>query len=140
MPGEQPVQIQGLAQFQRELKAIDKDLPKELKTAALAAAEVVATDARSRAESQGSVLAKSAPSFKAAAEQRRAKITLGGPQYPFALGAEFGGRGRPTTQQFLPHRGRQGYAVYPAIRGTREEFIQVYERALDQLTRRAFPD
>lgn len=132
------IQVRGLADFQRELRRID--LAKDLRLANLEAAQVVASAARARASALGSVAAKTAPSIRAAAEQRRAKVAMGGAGYPFAFGAEFGGQGRPTTMQFEPHRGTQGYWLYPAVRGTREEFMDAYERALDQLMRRAFPD
>lgn len=131
------IQVRGLADFQRELKRID--LAKDLRLANLGAAELVAGRARGRASGLGGVAAKTAPSIKAAAEQRRAKVVLGGSQFPFAMGAEFGGQGRPTTQQFKPHLGRTGYALYPTVRDSRDEFVDVYERALDQLMRRAFP-
>jgi hypothetical protein len=130
------VQVRGLAEFQRELRKLD--LAKDLRLANKEAAEVVASAARARA--RGGVAAKTAPSVKAAAEQRRAKVTLGGAAYPFAMGAEFGGQGRPTTMQFEPHRGTQGYFLYPAVRDTREQFIDTYARVLDQLMRRAFPN
>lgn len=132
------VEVRGLADFQRELKRID--LASDLKDANKDAAELVATAARARAQGLGGVAAKTAPSVKAAAEQRRAKINLGGAREPWALGAEFGGRGRPTTQQFQPHLGRTGYFLYPAIRATREEFLDAYAKAIEQLMRRAFPD
>lgn len=133
------IRVEGLADFQRELKALDSKLPRELAKANKDAAELVASHARSRASGLGSVAAKAAPSIKAAAEQRRSKVTLGGPQYPYALGAEFGGQGRPTTMQFQPHRGREGYFLYPTIRDDRDEFMDAYERAIDQVMRAAFP-
>lgn len=132
------VRIEGLAELQRELKKID--LATDLKDANKQAAELVASEARSRGHGLGGVAAKAASSVKAAAEQRRSKVTLGGNREPFALGAEFGGRGRPTTMQFQPHRGRLGYFLYPAIRDTREQFIDAYDKAIAQLMRRAFPD
>lgn len=134
------VRVEGLKDFQRELRKLDAALPRELRKANIEAAEVVAKPARARAESQGSTAAKVAPSIKAAGEQRRSKITLGGPRFPMALGAEFGGQGRPTTQQFRPHRGTEGYFLYPTVRDTREPFIDAYEDALDRLMRRAFPN
>lgn len=132
------IQIKGLKELQQELRRLD--FGGELRKANLKAAEVVATSARSRAGGAGGVLRKTAPSIKAAAEQRAAKVNLGGPSYPWAMGAEFGGRGRPTTQQFKPWRGPQGYALYPAIRATKPEFMDVYEKAIEDLFRRAFPD
>lgn len=134
------VRVVGLADFQRELKAADAKLPRELAAANRAAAEMVAAKARRKASGQGSVAAKSGPSIKAAGEQRRSKITLGGPKFPFALGAEFGGQGRPTTQQFKPFNGGEGYFLYPTIRDTRDEFIDVYGTLIDHLMRSAFPD
>jgi hypothetical protein len=138
--GIQPVRVEGLAEFQRALKAMDDKLPRELSKANKAAAEMVATKARAKASAQGGVAAKAAPNIKAAAEQRRSKITIGGPKAPYGLGAEFGGQGRPSTMQFKPHRGREGYALYPTIRDTETEFMELYGKALDELTRRAFPD
>lgn len=135
----QAVRVEGLADFQRELRRLDSKLPRELTAANRAAAEMVAERARSRARGLGSVAAKSAPSIKAAAEQRRSKINLGDNRHPFALGAEFGGRRRPTTQQFEPWTGKTGRFFYPTIRDTEDEFMAVYERAIDQLARAAFP-
>jgi hypothetical protein len=45
-------------------------------------------------------------------------------------GAEFGGRGRPTTQQFLPHLGQTGYALWPVIREQLPELMDAYADAL----------
>lgn len=136
----QAVRVQGLAEFQRELKKAGADLPKQLAGANRDAAQVVATQAVSNLTSLGGVAARIAPTVKAAAEQRRSKVTLGGPQHPEAMGAEFGGQGRPTTQQFRPHRGREGYGLYPAVRETEDEFMRTYEQMLGVLMRKAFPN
>lgn len=136
------VRVEGLADFQKELKRLDQKLPRELQKANKRAAELVADAARTRATGLGSVAAKAAPSIKAAAEQRRSKVSIGGARYPFALGAEFGGQGRPTTMQFAPWSGSDtgaGYFLYPAIRETRDEFMDAYDDAIEQLTREAFP-
>jgi len=140
------VQVRGLRDFQRELRRANTDLPRELRTASLAAAEVVAKAARSKALALGGVAAKTAPSIKAGGEQRRSKVSIGGPAFPWALGAEFGAKRYP---QFEPWRGNQhqpdldngvGYFLYPSIRDTREEFIDVYAGGIDRLMRAAFPD
>jgi hypothetical protein len=55
------------------------------------------------------------------------------------LGAEFGGRRRPTTQQFKPWLGHEGYALFPTIRQSREETIEDYLKALDEILHPAFP-
>ena len=49
------------------------------------------------------------------------------------FGAEFGGRGRKTTQQFLRHRGRQGYFFWQAVRDSRSYIAKEYVRAIDDV-------
>ena len=51
---------------------------------------MVAERAKARAMSLGGVAAKTAPSIRAMAEQRYAKLVMGGARYPFAFGANFG--------------------------------------------------
>lgn len=148
--GHEAIRVEGLAQFQRELRRVSSDFPRELRLANLEAAEVVATAARAKARSLGGVARKTEPSIKAAAEQRRAKVSFGGPKFPFAMGAEFGGGkygpGNPTarggyTTQFKAWRGNDsgaGYFVFPEIRRTKDPFLEVYEKALFDLIERAF--
>lgn len=146
------VQIRGLTEFQRALRDIDATLPKELRQANKNAAEVVAEAGRARAESLGGVARKAAPSLRAAAEQRYAKVSLGGARYPFALGANFGaqhdvprvsGAAADGTvlgwNQFPEWGGNQftGGAgdrfLYWALRARRDEFVAEYERQIDLL-------
>lgn len=140
MPGFEQVRIEGFKDLKRELRDIDKRLPRELGKASKEASDLIARKAKSKAKSLGGVAAHAAPSIKAVAAQMAAKITIGGPKNPEGLGAEFGGRGRPTTQQFEPHLGTKGYALFPTIRATREEFIDVFEARVDDVMRRAFPN
>jgi hypothetical protein len=51
------------------------------------------------------------------------------------FGAEFGGQGRPTTQQFRPHTGTVGYAFYPTFRRHIGTVIDAYGDALDKMAR-----
>lgn len=156
--GRGVIHLEGLIDLQRELRAVDRDLPKQLRVANKTAAEVVAAAARRRAYSLGGVQAKVAPTIKAAAEQRAAKISWGGARYPFAGGANFGAyhnRTRNTSRgiqqgwnQFPEWGGNQftGGArdmfIYRALRqaGVVEDFIDAYDQALGDLLRRAFPD
>jgi hypothetical protein len=131
------VQVQGLKEFQAALRAID--LGRELSKAHRKVATRIADKARARALSAGSTLAITAPSIRPSGSQGQAAINLGGPRYPWALGAEFGGRRRPTTQQFKPWLGHEGYALFPTIRQSREETIEDYLKALDEIFHPAFP-
>lgn len=53
------------------------------------------------------------------------------------FGAEFGGRARRTTQQFLRHRGRQGYFFWQAVRDSNsyiaKEYVASIERVMAKL-------
>lgn len=130
------VNVEGLAELRRALKAVSDTAPKELNAASKKVAGLVADDARGDAAGLGGVAAKVAPSIKGSGTARGGAITLGGTSYPMALGAEFGGRGRPTTQQFQPHLGRTGYFVYPAIRANGDRIESTYSDLLDDLMRK----
>lgn len=47
-------------------------------------------------------------------------------------GAEFGGQGRPTTQQFEPHRGKRGYFLYPTARAQSKRNFKRWWEAVDK--------
>lgn len=49
------------------------------------------------------------------------------------FGAEFGGRGSKKTQQFLRHRGKQGYFFWQAVRDSRSYIAKEYVRAIDDI-------
>ena len=49
------------------------------------------------------------------------------------FGAEFGGRGSKKTQQFLRHRGKQGYFFWQAVRDSRSYIAKEYVRAIEDI-------
>ena len=61
--------------------------------------------------------------------KRKTKVTMG----EVFFGAEFGGRRRPTTQQFLRHRGRQGYFFWQAVRDSNGFIAKEYSAAIDRV-------
>jgi hypothetical protein len=131
------VQVEGLRELSRALKALDATLPRELRAANKAAAEVVASRARARALGLGSVAAKTAPSINASAGAQSAGVGFGGPAYPFGGGAEFGSL---RYRQFQPWTGNgpdAGYFVYPTIRDDDAEWFGEYEEAIEGLLRKA---
>lgn len=130
------VNVEGLAELRRALKAVSADAPRELNAAAKDVAGIVADDARGTAAGLGGVAAKVAPSIKPSGTARGGAINIGGPAYPMAGGAEFGGQGRPTTQQFKPHLGRTGYFVYPSIRSNADRIADTFSDKLDDLMRK----
>lgn len=139
-PAGERIEVHGLIDLQRDLRAINRDLPKELRVVNMKAAELVADDARGRATAAGGALGKASPSIKAVAQQRSAGVRIGGSKYPFAMGGEFGSI---AYKQFKPWRGSggdAGYAVYPAKRDNTDRIVDMYGDALDELTKKAFPN
>lgn len=131
------VRVQGLAELNRALRALGgREFQAELRTAGKEIATEVAGDAQAKAYSLGGVAAHAAPSISASAGFTSAGVSFGGGAHPEAMGAEFGGRGRPTTQQFQPHLGTRGYFVFPAIRDNNEFITNTYLGAVDEILRR----
>jgi hypothetical protein len=75
-----------------------------------------------------------APSIKATAGVKSGSVSISGDA---AAGAEFGGRGRPTTQQFKPWLGHTGYFLYPTIRRDSEAINTTYRAALELVIKEA---
>ena len=129
--------MEGLNELNRALRALGKDVQGELKNAHREVADVVTDDARSRAYGLGSTAAMVAPGLASFGGTTSAGVKLGG--HEAAMGAEFGGRGRPTTQQFQPWRGSgsgAGFFLYPAIRANADRITETYEGMVDDLLRR----
>lgn len=113
----QGIVVHGLAELNRDLKAVGKDAQRELKEANVRVAKKEGQRAQAAAYSLGGVSAHVAGGITGSGGNAWAGIRLG--TDPAAQGAEFGGQGRPTTMQFRPWRGSgssAGYAVYPTIR------------------------
>lgn len=130
------INVEGLAELSKALKDLGDDAPKKLKGTNKKAAERVAPKAQAAAFAAGGVLAHVAPSIKASAGAQFAGVAGGGAAHPAFGGAEFGGRGKPTTQQFQPWRGNgagAGYAVYPTIRRELPDVEDLYRKDMDEL-------
>jgi len=146
------VTVEGLDEFRRELRKLDeKGLIDELKDANYDVAKLVVGRAQQNASSrmERSAAASMRPSRQAA----RAQVTGGGADVPFFGGAEFGAmrnqrrqtpRGTVTGwNQFQPWRGSgsgAGYFLYPAIRESTDDIVEMYGEAIEKITARAFPD
>lgn len=63
---------------------------------------------------------------------RKTKVTMG----DVFFGAEFGGGRRPTTKQFLRHRGRSGYFFWIAVRQNKDFIIREYFDAIERVLKK----
>jgi hypothetical protein len=143
--GRSNVEIRGLRDFQRGLREIDPKAPAALRKGLKTVAEVVAEAARSKASSSGGVLAKSAESIKAQAQQRQASISWGSARQPFAVGAILGAI---RYKQFDTWRGNSWEvgvagtgprAVNDAIADKEEAIVEGVGDVIEELASSAFP-
>lgn len=124
------IQITGLREFQRALKQMDADLPKQLRVALNEASGLVIDYAQPR---MPSVTGRARASLKARSSQRAARVGMGGRRAPYAPWLDFGGegrkKGRPAPRTFI----KEGRYVYAGLRVKRDEITQVMAAALTQL-------
>lgn len=130
--GSAGVGAEGLNKLNRDLKAISKDAQGQLRKANVDVAEKEGQRAAAAARSLGGVAAHVAPSIKGGGSTTWAGIKFGS-GHPEAMGAEFGGQRRPTTQQFKPWLGHTGYAIYPTIRRDNELITETWADAIEKL-------
>lgn len=137
------LELIGGAEFVRDLAKATADIPKQVLDADRASADLALRAALGLADSLGGVAAKAAGSLKVNEDPLGTTLSLGGPGFDFAMGAEFGGGSRPRTRQFKPWRGNDdsaGYFVYPGIRATEQPSTTAYEQVTAVLADRVFPD
>jgi phage gpG-like protein len=131
------VRVEGLVEFQKALRRADSDLPKRLRLANKAAAEVVAEEARRRVQSEAkNPTGKLAGSVAIRAEQRAASVKMGGARTPYAGFFDFGGRvgrNKSVERPFI----KNGRVVYPAVAAKNEEVADRFGREIDALLRDA---
>lgn len=126
------VQVRGLKEVQKALKAIDKDLPKGLRTEFLVVARAVVGTAQGNAPR---VSGRAAGSIRPRAAQTGAGIAFGGNAAPYFPWLDFGGTtgkghrpGVPKSgsveREWKGNPGGEGRYVYPAIRAHEDDIIE----------------
>lgn len=123
-----PIKVDGLAQFSRNLKKLDSDLPKALRVALNEAADLVVTGAKTRVPKK---TGKAAASIKPASTRTAVRVKAGGKRAPYYPWLDFGGRvgkRRSVKRPFLKE-GRYLYDVYFDLRDS-GRIQQVLQKAL----------
>lgn len=126
MPIIDAIQIEGLADLRRSLRALDADSPKAIRIAANKAAGIV-VDAAQRDVPVRSGRAKK--SIKARSTQTAAKITSGGNKAPYMPWLDYGGRVGRNRSIKRPFIG-DGRYVYPALAETRKQVEEAFRAEL----------
>lgn len=126
MAAIEPIKIQGLAEFNRNLRKISSDLPKALRQAQNLGAQVIVDWAQPRIPTKSGSARRS---VRATSTRTAAKVTGGGARVPYYPWLDFGGRvGRKRSV----HRAfdANGRYIYPGYHANREE---IHDALVDAL-------
>lgn len=138
-----------VAGLNKALARLPKEASAQLRTASKDIAGDIADEAADRARGQGGLAALVAPTIRATRD-RVPKVLMGSARKlpeegsdwthgrggsrqtigDVIWGAEFGGGARASTVQFLPHKGRSGYFLWPTVRDRSDETQARYSEAL----------
>lgn len=122
------IKIEGAKELRSALRAMEKQWPRIMRDANKQAAEVVADEARRRAPL---LTGRLKGSIKAGATQTAGYVKAGTPaRVPYAAVQEFGWPGHSIAPQ--PY-------IYPAIEARSSQVVDVYGKAVERITRPAFP-
>lgn len=151
------VNVKGLNELRRELKKLDQadssEWRKALSKVNYDVARLVVGKAKPRMAGLPGPGSRSSASLTASKSGVAARLAFGGARAPFAEGVEFGSArniprrtARGTVRgwnQFQAWRGNgpdAGYALFPTIRESTEEIVEMYGDAIDEVMQAAFPD
>lgn len=121
-----PIKIEGLSKFTKELKALDAAVPKMQRVALNRAAEIVLGYARARVPKRSG---RAAASLKPRSTQTSVRVAAGGPRAPYYPWLDFGGRVGRRKSVRRPFIG-DGRYIYPALAEKHDEFIEAMQEAL----------
>jgi len=132
-------EIKGLNQLLKVLSKIPKELQNEVRDASQEiAGDLVAGAQRAASTPLQNLAASGLKAKRDRVPVVRVPKTQARPGVKFTdifYGAEFGGGARPTTQQFLPHKGKQGYFLYPTARSQARANTEKWAEAVDKAFR-----
>lgn len=127
----EPIKVDGLAEFSRNLRKLDSELPKQLRVTLNDVAQLVVDEAKPKVPRRSG---KAANSIKARSTRTQARVAAGGRKVPYYAWLDFGGRvGRKhaVKRPFLK-RGRYLYPAYESLRDS-GKFQRTLQEALEQL-------
>ncbi len=129
MSGTPMIKVDGLAEFQKSLRGIDRDLPKQLRVILNQAVTVVIDWAVPRIPRR---TGRAASSVKAKSGQREARASMGGTKAPWMPWLDFGGRVGKDKSVERPFR-REGRYLYPGLKSTHEDVTKIMEKGMAEL-------
>jgi hypothetical protein len=128
------IKVTGLREFQRALRTMDAELPRQLRLVLNEAGQIIIDYARPRIPSR---TGRAAASLKLRSSQRAVRLAVGGARAPYYPWLDFGGqgrrKGRPPHRPFL----KQGRYVYAGLAAKRQDIIDVMAQGMTELAKSA---
>lgn len=128
------IRIDGLKEFQRALKTMDDQLPKQIRVILNRATQVVIDWAVPRIPKK---TGRAAASVKARSSQREARVAMGGRRAPYMPWLDFGGQGRnpgkPAPRPFI----RKGRYLYAGLDAKHDDVTEIMTKGLAELAESA---
>lgn len=128
-----PIKIEGLGEFTRNLRKLDSDLPKALRVAMNGAANVVVDWAKPKVPRRSG---RAARSVRAASTRTAVRVRAGGARVPYFPFLDFGGRVGPKRSVTRPYK-KQGRYLWAGLAANRDQVQRVTEKALLDAARSA---
>lgn len=128
------IEIGGLAQLSRALKAVDADAPKQLRLVLNDSAELLVTKTRPKIPE---VSGASRRSLVARSTRTSARVAVGGRRAPWFPWLDFGGEGRIAGRPAARPFEKEGRYVYPTARLIRPDIERSLQDGLDAVVRSA---
>ncbi len=126
--------IAGLDQFVRNLKQLDRDLPKALRLSFNEISKIVVDDAQRLVPS---VTGRTRKSLKAKSTQKAARLSGGSNGVPWFGWLDFGGEGRIKGRPAYRPVKKEGRYLYAAYYKHRDEIPALMEQALLEIAQQA---
>ncbi|PSL02887.1 bacteriophage HK97-gp10 putative tail-component [Haloactinopolyspora alba] len=129
------IKVEGLSEFVKNLRTLDRELPKAVRIAFNEAADVVVDDATPRIPRRSG---RAARTLKAKSTRTQARVAGGATKAPYYPWLDFGGAVGPAGSVKRPFR-KKGRYLYKSYFKKRDsgEFQQVMNRSLIDVARRA---
>lgn len=127
MAGE--IKVHGLREFNRNLRAIDRNAPKGLRLAGNQAADLVVREAKPRVPLGPAAKGHALSSIRGSSTRTAARVSGGSKRFPYYPWLDFGGSVGPRRSVKRPFI-KQGRYIWPAFVDEKPAIEQELHRAL----------
>lgn len=132
----EPIKIQGLAEFRRNLKTISGDLPKAIRVAGNKAADIVVADAQPKVPVGPGRGGHAASSIRAKSTQTAARVAGGSKKFSYYPWLDFGGKVGPRRSVKRPFI-KTGRYIYKSFDDRSQQVWDKLSEALVDVARQA---